>query len=645
MRRLFNGTSALVALLFAAVAAFAIRRLDDPDTWWHLAGGRYIATHGAVPMHDVFSYTAATRPWTDLQWLFDLALFGVYQLGGVAALILATAVLALLTFAILLLVTRHCGWVPATVALTLALLASQDRFVPRPEMLSFVLVAGYLALLEAYPGNRNWIWLILPLQVLWVNVHGVFVVGLILVGSYASGRTLATLLRRGTDRASAHGALARGALARLWAVAGGAGVLCLANPYGVGGALFPFTLLTRISTEKGLYDNIGEFQPPFQGTMTPVLWCYVLLMAIPAASFLLRWRVLRLDRLLAWGAFLALSLMARRNMGFFALVAAPPAADALAAVGGWIVARRRWGAWARSGRAVVAAALGLALAGLIFVVVTNRLFWWMEESRQFGLGMSLIDAPIGAADFVERHDITGRMFNDLQSGGYLIWRGAPARPVFIDGRLEVYDEGFFARYRRALSVPASFDSLAEEYAFDYIILFHAWENRWPLISYLTNSEDWALAYVDATGVVFIRNRVENTPLARMVAPELARQLGHDGAAAPAQAAPRSAAPRSTAPRGIASSWWQALVWPLQAAQGHQQKGTILCVLGQYAAAVREFEAALRARPDFSAAWFRLGYARWALGDHNAARAEWRRALELDPGNEAARAALQQAGAD
>ena len=70
----------------AAVAlaglAIGLHKLDDFDTWWHLAAGRWIATHHAVPVTDTLSHTVRDHAWVNMQWLFDLALYGAHQMVG-----------------------------------------------------------------------------------------------------------------------------------------------------------------------------------------------------------------------------------------------------------------------------------------------------------------------------------------------------------------------------------------------------------------------------------------------------------------------------------------------------------------------------------------------------------------------------------
>src|SRR5437867_3908605 len=115
-----------LVLLFGAVAVLAVWRLDDPDTWWHLAAGRYIVAQHGIPAHDVFSYTAGERPWIDLHWLFQLLAFGVYTACGVSGLIVLTAAGAVATFGILYRRARSAGEIATLMALALTLLVVHE---------------------------------------------------------------------------------------------------------------------------------------------------------------------------------------------------------------------------------------------------------------------------------------------------------------------------------------------------------------------------------------------------------------------------------------------------------------------------------------------------------------------------------------
>ena len=82
----WRSASALPGLVVAFAAVFALRRLDNTDTWWHLAGGRWIVQHHHVPATDPLSWTVPDHPWINVQWLFDIVLYGLWQLGGASLL-------------------------------------------------------------------------------------------------------------------------------------------------------------------------------------------------------------------------------------------------------------------------------------------------------------------------------------------------------------------------------------------------------------------------------------------------------------------------------------------------------------------------------------------------------------------------------
>ena len=182
---------ASVALL---AAVFAIHRIEDFDTWFHLAAGRLMLATHTWPSANTFSLTAPEYPWVDLHWIFQLLLYAAWQVGGPNGAIVLAATLMVTTSLILYGLARR--FVPPTLAaflMAVALMVSSPRFVPRPELLSFVYFAVYLVLLEGYPRNGRAIYLLVPLQILWVNTQGIFAVGVALIGCYWLGAALAFL--------------------------------------------------------------------------------------------------------------------------------------------------------------------------------------------------------------------------------------------------------------------------------------------------------------------------------------------------------------------------------------------------------------------------------------------------------------------
>jgi hypothetical protein len=93
----------LFGLWIFFVAIFAANRffLSDPDTYWHIATGRWILVERAFPRHDIFSHTAAGQPWVNMEWLAQIMLAWTYNWLGWGGLILLCGLLIALTFVLL----------------------------------------------------------------------------------------------------------------------------------------------------------------------------------------------------------------------------------------------------------------------------------------------------------------------------------------------------------------------------------------------------------------------------------------------------------------------------------------------------------------------------------------------------------------
>ncbi|HXH28520.1 MAG TPA: hypothetical protein VNL37_05705, partial [Candidatus Polarisedimenticolia bacterium] len=169
-RRAAIASAAAVLAVFALVACLALTRTTDTDLFWHLATGDWILAHRQVPRADPFSYTVPGRPWIDVHWLFQAGLSLFHRTGGWRGLTLLKAGLVLLLFAGLYARSRrHAGPAAVAAALLLGALACEERFLMRPEILSWLLM---LAVIEAVEralgrqdaaGRRRILWILLPI--------------------------------------------------------------------------------------------------------------------------------------------------------------------------------------------------------------------------------------------------------------------------------------------------------------------------------------------------------------------------------------------------------------------------------------------------------------------------------------------------
>ena len=195
-----------VALLIPALAFQALRKVGtiyDSDTWWHLATGRLILERKAIPRVDPFSWTAAGETWQPNGWLSDAFLAVVEKMGGLPLVALLRPTFMVLIGIVVYAIGRRTGAGPwsAVAAAALAVFFAEPFVVERPQLFSFVLLpVVVISARSALRGSTPALIGTIALTALWANLHGVFVVGVGVVGLLALGyavdrRTLLTPLK------------------------------------------------------------------------------------------------------------------------------------------------------------------------------------------------------------------------------------------------------------------------------------------------------------------------------------------------------------------------------------------------------------------------------------------------------------------
>jgi tetratricopeptide (TPR) repeat protein len=374
----------LTALLTAIAFLLGCYEMSDSDIWWHLSGGRWILQHGQVPGLDPFTFGSEDRLWVDIHWGFQVLMSGIYSWGGAPGLILAAASVGGLTF-LTAATARRREW-PITVCLLCwapALFVMSWRFDPRPEIFTLLYIACFLAVLWRLDRRPALVWLLVPLQIAWVNTQGLFILGPILVAFYLSDKAFVHLGWRWRGPATAP------PLDRFWLLTVGAGALavvgaCFLNPYGLDGVRFPLDLFPKVTEPGNVYkeyiDELASarqvFQKAAEHNWYPSIQ-YFLLALLPV-SFLLpaTWRAWkaaptrhergaaasrRLPGVGAWlGVFLAaVGLLLISALCFLSARKNHWAGTILGAVPFGFVAMSLFGTWYLGRRSRAAAALAL----------------------------------------------------------------------------------------------------------------------------------------------------------------------------------------------------------------------------------------------------------------------------------------------
>ncbi len=451
-----------LAGLLILIAGLALQPMEETDLFFRLATGDEILRSGALVRRNLFSFTYPDAPYFDSAWLFDLGVAGLYRAGGFPAIVLAKTAVLVATFALAYVVCRRhgAGRVASAVALATGALVMRDRFVERPHVITFLGEVALLGLLATRERAPRRLWLAVPLTALWANLHaGAFIAPVILL---CGGGFLVAL-------ASA--------------------VALLLTPVGPG--LFRYL---AFHADIFALHPVDEFRPPTWTSDAPLLLYAAVAVALavfvrpPPGEARGRWR----DTLPA----VALALLAARSVRFgadLALVAALLVAERLS----WL-ARRLVPAAELWRTTAVSAVAGLALAACaLFPRVAAA-----RAGRPF-VSLDLVEEslPLAAIKFAEDHDLTGRMYNDFELGGYLAWHWFPRHRVFVDGRLPAYPVEFHRLLGRADLSRADWDAAMARLGVDTALLGYAGVNRrvsfWDPVR-------WALVYREQDARVFVR---------------------------------------------------------------------------------------------------------------------------------------------
>src|SRR5262245_39098259 len=183
--RLFRALLA-PALVFMATA---VDRNYQTDLWHHLARGRILVEEGELADADRFTYTVPGRPLRDVNWGWQAAFYGLYRLDGLELVQAAnSAALALAMGLLFRLARRRSGSAAAAcAACLLAFFGLWQLLIIRPQTLSLLLFVVLLNVLDG-AARRPWLLAVPPLILaLWVNLHGGFPVGLVLMGAFTLG--------------------------------------------------------------------------------------------------------------------------------------------------------------------------------------------------------------------------------------------------------------------------------------------------------------------------------------------------------------------------------------------------------------------------------------------------------------------------
>lgn len=496
-----NTSLTIMAILF--VIKFTFAGLSDPDFFWHLKTGEYIVSMLVIPVSDPFSFTFLGKQWIPHEWLTEVILYAANNSFGFYGIKILVATICIATFHVQLNLAKNFlsneTW---SILLCLAFFAPNlIFFTPRPQIFTFLLFSIFLHALLQYKYSRSvkllyW----LPfLMVLWVNLHGAFIIGIVLLGLFTASEWCNMLIRPKAARSTNQ------ALTTLSFVSGATVLAAAINPQHLHIFVYPFQVL-NLDVAIGM---IAEWRSP----NFHILHDKIYLALIIGFFFLLIYSKKKPDvtEIIIPTFFIVSALTAIRHMPLMSVVLLAFSAVFLKEVA--IANKAKYMSHGTSvlfknaSREISPTRTAIANVFLI-VVFSGTLLLQDSESKVAGQNEKAL--PVGAANFVISNKLDGNMFNSYDIGGYLIYRLAPDRKVFIDGRADVYGDKFINDYITIYSGKAGWKEKFDKFAIDYIVC----ENDAPIRQILNGNGSFKQVFVDEKYSVLVRNDPKHAPLVK-----------------------------------------------------------------------------------------------------------------------------------
>ncbi len=486
--------------VFLYLSFFGSHLLYDPDTGYHIRTGELILNTHAVPKSDPYSFHSPPLPWVAHEWLSEVIMATIHRYLGLTGIVVffaaAIAAVYLLLFDRLRADNRNIFLTIGLVGLVVA--SSTLHWLARPHILSLIFIVVFHRVLDLYQyRHKNYLYFLPLLMLAWVNLHGGYIVGLILVGIYLGGNLVGVPFLANSERS-----VLKGNAFALFLTLAGCLLTSLVNPYGYEILLFPL----RLVSEKFIMDYIIEFwSPNFHGWLP---FRYLLYLTI--AIFALSKSKLDITELALILFFTHMSLYSARYIPLFALLVSP----ILIRHGAPLLDKTK-GRFAQLVKQKSAAMASMSssskgyvwiIAGVLFVFAAIR-----NGKIHYEFDPNITAAE--AVEFLKRENLKGNMFNNDTFGDYLIYAAWPQYRVFVDGRSDMYGSSIMKEYDKVMRPTSEWKDVLGKYNINWV--FDGASS--PLSTLLLVSQDWHLIYADKVANIFLKNSAQNQPVLEKLA--------------------------------------------------------------------------------------------------------------------------------
>jgi len=481
-RIIFSFPVMCVSLLLAVIFHYSIRGIDESDIWWHLRDARAFL-HGHTFLRvDTYTFTAAGSSWINFEWLSEIPYYLAYQSAGLKGILAVYFIVLSVIFIAVYYRTCRAGadCKDAAVATLGAICLGGVSMAPRMLLFGWLCLMGVLLIVDHFKRTGGGLWLLPPIFLLWINLHGSWVFGFVVLGA-----TMVSGLVEGEWGRVVARRWSRSQLKQLLLWTAVAFAALFVNPFGYRLVFYPFDLLFR---QQNVMRYIEEWQPVDFSTMNGKLAMALIFIMLAATLFSRRrWQ---LDETMLTLFALWTALSHARFMFFAGVILAPVLGPSLKLFPDYDPdVDKPW--------------LNAAIVVIILAAMVH--FYPSEAELQQKVEQTY---PSAALEFMQRHHLNGRIFNRYGWGGYMEWFTPELKPG-IDGRADIFVyKGIFMDFLNAMAVQEPLEIL-DKYQIDYVLV----QPKQPFSYVLEHTPGWRVIYTDKIAELF-----ERTPRAVSQAP-------------------------------------------------------------------------------------------------------------------------------
>lgn len=473
-------------LIFIMVVLMLMRVPMDPDMGWHIRNGADILRSG-VPRGDLYSYTMFGYPWISHEWLTDVGIYlaTIYANWWVISIFFAGTVA--IAYWVAARVITAARMEVSLIAVLIAAMVSMPIVGVRVQMLTLLFLAVVLWLLFRWreKSQSTLIWWLVPLMLVWVNLHGGFIAGLVLITVFGASELSKYYWKKWRPKTMIKFILSAKQLWQLVIVGVISLVVTFINPY----TWRVYEEIYRTLANQSVKQAISEWMPvTFNNSQSYNLIVYTLLLLVFLT--IVGWRRLDMTKIILGTVFFVVAIDSWRNIPLFSLVTLPLLVETISLIAPKAIYYHLGKWW------LILLALGAI--GYLGGIRYQQILPFTQSMATWGS-----DYPYGATQYIKEHHLAGNLFNEYNWGGYLVWQ-LPEKKVFIDGRMAIWstsNQNIFVEYHKISGQDDETSVILTKYDVGLALVY---SNRSTKDYFLSRNDKWSLIYNDNLAMLFQR---------------------------------------------------------------------------------------------------------------------------------------------